>query len=181
MLRTDKPIYKVILVFNLLLITIAVVLSVITLSSDGATVTRILSAITKLAALLFAGFYIILGYRKNAAKYYKIYGFLYMLSAFLSIITCIINPPLAVVNIICYTLIIIGALALVFVKDLGKTKALTISGIIVLLQIVCAIFAYIEGDPTIVKINIFMLLDLACLFGIMTYAKYLDKAERGTK
>ena len=180
MLRTDKPIYKVILVFNLLLITIAVVLSVITLSGDGATVTRILSAITKLVALVFAGFYIILGYRKNAAKYYKIFGFLYMISIVFAIIACISNTP-AVVDIICYSLSVIGALVLIFVKDFGKAKALATCGVLVLLQIVSAIFSYIEGDPTIVKINVFMLLDLACLFGIMTYAKYLDKDERGTK
>ena len=180
MLRTDKPIYKVILVFNLLLIAIAVVLSVISISGSGATTTRLVSTIIKLASLLFAGFYIVSGYRKNAAKYYKVYGILYMFSIVLTLIACIKNTS-STLAIICNTLPVIGILALVFVKDFGKTKALITCAILVLLQIVCVILANAEGDPTIVKINIFMSMDLACLLGIMTYAKYLDKAERGTK
>ena len=180
MLRTDKPIYKVILVFNLLLIAIAVVLSVISLNSVGATATRILSTVTKLIALLFAGFYIVSGYVKDAAKYYKLYGFLYMLSILIGLIAKI-NNGASTTDVICNVLLFAGSFALVFVKDLGKTKSLAICAILVIIQIPFVISDIIDGDPTIVLINAFMCIDLACLFGIMTYAKYLDKAERGTK
>ena len=177
MLRTDKPIYKVILVFNLLLIVAAVVLSVIALTGEGVTTARILGAIIKLAALLFAGFYIISGYHKDAAKYYKVYGILYMITIIFGTITCLNNIP----SVICNILIVLGIAPLVYVKDLGKTKSLGICTVILLLQIVIAIFLWSNGIPTISKNNILMSLDLACLYGIMTYAKYLDKAERGTK
>ena len=180
MLRTDKPIYKVILVFNLLLIAAAVVLSIIGICGEGATATRIISAVIRLVALLFAGFYILSGYRKDAAKYYKLFGIMYMLVIVLGIITCLSNTP-TVPSVICYVLLIIGIFALAFVKDLGRTKSLVICAALVLLQIALAVLVYLEGDPTIVKINMFMGIDLACLYGIMTYAKYLDKTERGTK
>ena len=180
MLRTDKPIYKAILVFNLLLIVAAVVLSVIGMSGEGATITRILSAVIKMLGLLFAGFYIILGYRKDAAKYYKIFGLLYMLSIVAGIISCLSNT-FSITMIICEVLIIVDVFALIFVKDLGKTKSFVICAILVSLQIVLTALAYSESDPSIVKINTFIGIDFACLFGIMTYAKYLDKAERGTK
>ena len=177
MLRTDKPIYKVILVLNLLLIVAAAVLTFIGISGEGVTTTRIVGAIIKLAALLFAGFYIVSGYRKNAAKYYKVYGTLYMITVIFGTITCLNNVP----SVICNILIVLGTVALVYVKDLGKTKSLAICDALLLLQIVIAIFLWTNDIPTISKNNIFMSLDLTCLFGILTYAKYLDKAERGTK
>lgn len=180
MLRTDKPIYKVILVFNLLLIAAAVVLSIIGICGEGATATRIISAVLRLIALLFAGFYILSGYRKGSAKYYNLFGIIYMFSVVLEIISCLANTAFAM-DIICSALIFIDLLALTCIKNLGKSKSFVLCGILVLLQIVCAVLVYIESDPIIVKIEMFMGIDLACLFGIMTYAKYLDKAERGTK
>ena len=180
MLRTDKPIYKAILVFNLLLIAAAVALGIINLSGDGATLTRTLAIIARLLALLFAGFYIISGYVKDSAKYYKLFGIFYMFSMIIEMIACLTNTAFTM-DIISIVLDIVCIFALVFVKDLGKTKSFVICGILVILQIICTILVYLEGDPTIVKIDTFMGIDLACLFGIMTYAKYLDKDERGTK
>ena len=179
MLRTDKPIYKVILVFNLLLIVAAVVLTIIGICGEGGT-PRIISAIFRLAALLFAGFYILFGYSKDAAKYYKIFGIMYMLVIVLGMISGIFDTT-SVPIIICDVLIVIGILALTFAKDLGKKISFIICAVLVLLQIALTVLIYFEGDPTIVKINMFIGIDLACLYGIMTYAKYLDKAERGTK
>ena len=180
MLRTDKPIYKVILVFNLLLITAAVVLSIISICSEGATATRILSSAIRLLALLFAGFYIISGYSKNASAYYKIFGIIYALGKVIGIISSINHMP-TVPEIICDILIIIGILVLTFVKNLGKTASFIICAVLVLLQITLLIIAYVLGNPLIVKINMYICIDLACLFGIMTYAKYLDKVEREGK
>ena len=180
MLRTDKPIYKVILVFNLLLIAAAVVLSIIGINGEGATLTRMLATVVRLFALLFAGFYLLSGYSKNAAKYYKTFGIIYALTIVVGIITCITNTVF-VMDIICSVLLLIGILVLVSVKNLGKTKSFVICAFLVALQIACVVLVYLEGDPIIVKIDMFMGVDLACLYGIMTYAKYLDKAERGTK
>ena len=180
MLRTDKPIYKVILVFNLLLIAAAVVLSIIGICGEGATATRIITTVIRLVALLFAGFYILSGYRKDAAKYYKLFGFLYMLTMVSGIISGIFNTTSAL-NVICDVLIVIGILALAFAKDLGRTKSFVICAVLVVLQIVLVLLVYFAGDPAVVKIISFIGIDLACLYGIMTFAKYLDKAERGTK
>ena len=179
MLRTDKPIYKAILVFNLLLIAAAVVLSVIGLNGDGTTITRIISVILRLLTLIFAGYYILSGYIKDAAKYLKLFGILYMSSMAVQMISCLTNTAFTM-DIIINVLIILCIFALAFAKDLGKTKSFAICAILVILHIVWTVVVYSEGDPTIVKINMFMGIDLACLYGIMTYAKYLDKAERGT-
>ena len=180
MLRTDKPIYKVILVFNLLLIAAAVALSVIGICGEVATAIRIISTVIRLLALLYAGFYILSGYRKDAAKYFKIFGILYLFSTVLGLISCISNTP-TVLSVIFYVLSIIAILALAFAKDLGKAKSFVLCGILVALQIALSVSVYLQADPAIVKINMFISMDLACLFGIMTYAKYLDKTERGTK
>ena len=180
MLRTDKPIYKVVLLFNLLLILAAVVLSIISMCGEGATATRFISAIVRLFALLFAGFYITLGYRKDAAMYYKIFGIIYIVNSVIELIACLLNT-FTVIDIIFIVLSIAGIAVLTFVKDLGKKRSFIICAILVILQIVCTVLVFLEGDPFVVIINSFMGIDLACLLGIMTFAKYLDKAERGTK
>ncbi len=180
MLRTDKPIYKVILVFNLILIIAAIVLGIIAISSEIASITRILSSVIRLGALLFAGFYILSGYRKNAAKYYKIYGVIFMLTEVMGVMTYFNHAP-TVPEVICDVLISVAIFTLVFIKDLGKTKSLIICAFLVIFQIALAILAYSESEPFIVKLNMLMGVDLTCLYGIMTYAKYLDKTERGTK
>ena len=87
MLRTDKTIYKVILVLNLLFIVAGVAICAIGMASPDANLTRILFRVSAIACLVFAGFYIVSGYRKNAAKYYKVYGAIYAVEHLIGILS----------------------------------------------------------------------------------------------
>ena len=87
MLRTDKPIYKAILVLNLLFIIAGIILCANDIVSINASVSRIISRVVAIACLAFAGFYIISGYTKDAAKYYKMFGALFSIKYLTSILS----------------------------------------------------------------------------------------------
>ena len=181
MLRTDKPIYKVILILNLLFIVAGIVLSVIGIAGPAANAFKIISRIVAIACLVFAGFYILGGYTKNAAKYYKVYGVLLAIKYFAGILSGSTKSrtPFGTAVI---TLSLVIVLVLLLSENLGKTKSLVLCGLLVILRAVILLPPIIKG---IISINFIITnlvnIDLACLYGIMTYAKYLDKAERGTK
>ena len=180
MLRTDKPIYKVILVFNLLLILLGIVLTLKVFVGADEIMTRIISSIATIACLVFAAFYIISGYTKNAAKYYKVFGTLLVVKYLAGILSgsSKSGTPFGIM-VLAFSLVI--ALVLLLSENLGKTKSLVLCGLLVIISAV-DVGVYIRFPiSTYSLIAKLVKIDLACLFGIMTYAKYLDKAERGTK
>ena len=181
MLRTDKPIYKAILVLNLLFVVAGIVLSVIEIISGNSDVTRMLTLVASIACLAFATFYIISGYTKDAAKYYKVYGTLLAVKFLLSILSSsITSAPTFGIMVIAISLVIV--LVLILSENLGKEKSFILCGLHVILGVALLVFALSKGNVSIIYIiSDIVNIDLACLFGIMTYAKYLDKAERGTK
>ena len=180
MLRTDKPIYKVILILNLLFIAAGVVFSIIGIANPDANATRIISSIMAIACLVFAGFYILNGYTKDAAKYYKVFGALLAVKYLTGILSGTTNrsTPFGIM-VISLSLVIV--LVLLLSENLGKTKSLVLCGLLVIIGVV-DIVVHIKMDmSTYALIAKLVKIDLACLYGIMTYAKYLDKTERGTK
>lgn len=178
MLRTDKPIYKVILILNLLFIAAGVVFSVIGIANADMNATRIISHITAIASLVFAAFYILSGYRKNAAKYYKVYGALLAIVFLISILSASVNSRGSIGTMVA-SLSLVLVLVLLLSENLGKAKSLILCGLLVIINVVLlAIGQNATATTVIAKL---VKIDLVCLYGIMTYAKYLDKAERGTK
>ncbi len=182
MLRTDKPIYKVILILNLLFIVAGIVACVIGIASPYADAYRIISRAVSIAVLAFGGFYILSGYTKDAAKYYKLFGALYAVKLILKLLSGIVHAgtPLG---------IMLGVFSLVFVlvlllsENLGKQKSLILCGLLVIVGVVVFVISALDAkyQTASAVIEGIVNIDLACLYGIMTYAKYLDKAERGTK
>ncbi|MBQ0026352.1 MAG: hypothetical protein KBS79_03165 [Lachnospiraceae bacterium] len=178
MLRTDKPIYKVILILNLLFIAAGIVFSVSGIANAEMNTTRIISHIMAIACLAFAGFYIISGYRKNAAKYYKVYGALLAVIFLISILSSSVNLR-GPIGIMAASLSLVIVLVLLLSENLGKTKSFVLCGLLVIINIID--FILLQDMSANVVITKSIKTDLTCLYGIMTYAKYLDKAERGTK
>ena len=179
MLRTDKPIYKVILVLNLLLIVVGVAVSIkdINITNTIGTIYTVLDVL----ALLFALFYIIYGYRKNAAGYYKAFGYLYLLSR-VSEVAKIYDKNRPALFYILFGIVFVLLLVLVFGKDLGKKKSFILCGVIVLVELIDFFCTFNATGRFNLGAEVKLVdLDLACLYGILTYAKYLDKTERGTK
>ena len=101
-------------------------------------------------------------------------------------------PPTALPNVITNngmpfgtvirTLCLVIILVLLLSENLGKTKSLILCGLFVALRVTLLIYSITIGiNPKVFIIGNIVNIDLACLFGIMTYAKYLDKTERGAK
>ena len=181
MLRTDKPIYKAILILNLLFIVAGVVFSVIGIARADANVSRIICLILSVICLVFAAFYIISGYTKDAAKYYKVFGALLAIKYLVEILSGSINSAIPF-GVMVRALSLVIVLVLLLSANLGKAKSFVLCGIFVILRVALLLYAVIRGDMlTILLIGNIVNIDLACLYGIMTYAKYLDKTERGTK
>ena len=181
MLRTDKPIYKVILVLNLLFIVAGVAICAIGMASPDANLTRILFRVSAIACLVFAGFYIINGYTKDAAKYYKVYGALYAVKHLMGILSGSAKSG-TTFGIMVLALSLVITLVLLLSENLGKTKSFVLCGLLVILGVVLLVHSLSQGNiPTILIMSNIVNVDLAYLYGIMTYAKYLDKAERGTE
>ena len=187
MLRTDKPIYKVILILNLLFIAAGLVFCVMDICLSADKIYRVAASVLKIVALGFATYYIFEGYEKDAAKYYKSFGICFILAQIASLIGTILDDVRlsdAKMFTIIPALVLICLLILVFAKNLRKAGSLVLCGILVVLNVItiCSLEIW-SAEATFIVLygTIFSRLLLACLYGIMTYAKYLDKAERGTK
>ena len=186
MLRTDKPIYKVILVLNLLLIVVGATVSLMDI--NGTNTLGLVYTVLDVLALLFALFYILYGYTKNAAGYYKTFGYLYLASRLICAFKTFSGPinitanNSKLFNSVSICIIIALLLVLVFAKNLGKKKSLILCGVIVAFEAILFIIIYNEIGAFNLGAKLKLAdLDLACLYGILTYAKYLDKTERGAK
>lgn len=138
-------------------------------------------AICDLIALALTFFYIINGYGKEYAKYYKMAMLFNALNAL--IVTAVAaNEKTKYISIImcavCFGLILILALG----KDLGKTKSLGLCITVVIIRAVGLISQYFEVktfDPITILVVSQLVLSLMVLAS--TIAKYDDKQVRGTK
>ena len=180
MLRTDKPIYKVILVLNIALIgacLYALIHGMIT-TPLSSTISYI-SLILKIVSLVFALVYMLYGYRKNVNLYYK--GLLATITLLQFInVACLVylgkGSIATVISAVMFGLLLVLTIG----NDLGKTKSLVLTSLLFILQAYIAYRSYFVGRSA-ESITSLTSLEIICLAGIMTYAKYLDKAERGTK
>ena len=188
MLKTDKTIYKVIIIFNLLCLVAGLLAGVYILISPAQNWVLKISGLISMAAMIAAGYYLVAGYSKAGAKYYKVYTAVFLIS-----------QAVAFVNAVCSTgevmLGLLEALTLAFIltlllsKDLGKKTSYWLCGLAVfctVLEMVLVLalpgIAEVLAEakalaPVVCRLAISVL--LSCLLGIMTAAKYLDKAERG--
>ena len=181
MIRTDKPAYKAILILNLLLITAGLVLCVLGIFSPDANLFNKITRVMAMVVLVLGDFYILRGYSKDSAAFYKLFGAvyaLYIITAVVSISTNATKP--LIVTFENFSLVIV--LVLLLSENLGKIKSFILCALLVLFNIAILVTNLITGKYIGIVLTI-MLVDivLACLYGIMTYAKYLDKTERGTK
>ena len=164
--------------FNAALIVIAIIMKLITLK-DVSTLVKV-DSIVCIIALVFGLFYSLNGYKKDAAKYYKSFMYLFFVSSVLSLLVPSIAPLsgktnyfIASINVIILVLVFL----LAFIKDLGVNKSTNISMLILILNIVKLFYN--------VQITVFLLgfsnLVLACILCVFVSAKYADKEARGAK
>ena len=146
------------------------------------------STIAAVVALVFALLYALKGYRKTAAKDYKIYLAVIFFSTIVNFITDIwltLENPIyngSYVSTVCLFIDCVVLFLLLVSKNFGKTKSLIVVWIFTIerlfivgrvLTIYSAVPSYIIGSICREVIAIITLL--------FVYEKYIDKAERGAK
>lgn len=130
-------------------------------------------------ALALSLMYLVLGYQKGVAKYYKAALFVACANALVATaVSC--NEATRYISVIscaiCFGLLLFLALG----KDNGKKVSLICCFIVIALRTMGLLFnnnGFI--DPSTVLI--FSQLVLALMVTVITVAKYIDKEERGTK
>ena len=176
-MKLDKPIYKVIMALMLVCLAGGIILCVVGVGKDVGNLGGQICNLFNIIALVFAGFYLLAGYRKDAAKCYQVFGALFALSQLLSIAAVSKNGD--------YWTTLLSALALTMIlvlflsKDLGRTKSLTFCGIMLVCFIVLFILLAVQGGGSGAYCRLSVQVILSLLYGVMTVAKYLDKVERG--
>ena len=165
--------------FNAALIVIAIIMKLVTFFNVPTLVK--IDSVLCVAALVFGLFYSLNGYKKDAAKYYKGFMYLYFASNIISLLVPLLAPMFEKVNYFIVSInaiILILAFILTFIKDLGVNKSTILSMLILLLNVI-KLF-YNVANKTTIQAG-FSNLILACILCVFVSAKYADKASRGAK
>lgn len=187
-----KPLFYFLSAVNLLLIVLCLAGCVYIISA-GCGVYFTIAAASEFFALVFSVLYYYRGYRKDAAKYYRLfmlfYAFTYLAEIAASVIsyeTIGVSSPVS--TTIVFSMILYGnTLILAVGKDLGKTASYCLCGVNVFFYLLPVIGCLLPGvitfaDNTLKASSIILYctwLVLALNALIMTVAKYKDKASRG--
>ena len=163
--------------FNTALIAIAIILRIINFPSDQV-LTKI-DSIVCIAALIFGLVYSFNGYKKDAAKYYKIFMYLYLLSSLVAVSTYFEGTKLII--FISNIIVSICLFVLAFAKDIGKEKSNFCALLTLALSLAKLLFA-LQGPTNMAGISAeFASVALACVLCVFVSAKYKDKEARGSK
>ena len=183
MLETKKPVMKVLFVISLIFLAVAFVLSVIRLFKpveNAAVLTYIKLAFNILAVL--AGFvYVLGGYKKNDAVYYKLFMLLVCLEAIFDLVATQADYTSPVSGIL-RTVICVDLVILTFAKDLGKQTSIGLAAAVLGISLFNTVrMLVIYGTTFGIITGVVIGLALALLVLLLVIGKYMDKAERGTK
>ena len=163
--------------FNALLIVIGIVLKALSFLNNPIYIQ--IDAVVCIIAMVFGLFYSLNGYKKDAAKYYKAFMYLYLFSSLFSFIASISGDKTNIIIVITNVVILLSAAALAFAKDLGESKSNTLSLVILALNIV-KMFVVISTTGVSLAVTLhFSNLVLACILCVFVSAKYADKQSRG--
>lgn len=194
MSKDNNTAMKVISVINALLVLICAAGCVYVCTSGSGTY-FIVSAVVEFLALVFSVLYYVFGFRKDAAKFYKLFMLFYASTYLVELLAAIIGKSeLSVLTdastTIIFSMILYGnTLLLAVSKDLGKKASLglCIAGVVcyALPLAGCAVPGFMPFDTPVLWLSCLILFAshfvLALNALIMTLAKYKDKEMRGTK
>lgn len=187
MLKTKNPLYKIVLILILLFIAVGMVGGLNAIAAKQSDIYMRICGICTLPALASAEYYILKGYTKDVSKYYKIFVWLFSLSQLSMLVSASIGSGSVVKIIIAaaaFALLIVAAA----VKNLGRGRSLAICTAVFALSAVNMILPLVKDPGLFSSGNSSAMISfilaalgalLACLFCILTYAKYVDKASRG--
>jgi len=132
--------------------------------------------------ILMVEFYTIFGYKKDARLFFKLALIDMMIMDFFSIAVATIYELPSVMHIlVMFSSIMFAGLAmLVFTADIGRRKSMVITIVVFLAALVRAVYVAIQGY-FLWALPVYVRALLAIIMYIMVYAKYKDKAQRGSK
>ena len=186
MLKTDNWLFKLILIFNILCILVCDIASVKDIIDPASTPFMQVGGACSIVALLAALYYILMGYSKNASAYYKLYGALYALSALVSIFNVSHNNQATVYTTVLSALVFAFVLVMTLSRDLGKRNSFIICGLTFACAAIQVVLGFVDIPATneekpLIIIRLVAGVVMASMLGVMTFAKYVDKAQRHTK
>ena len=171
---------RIYIMAGLVLILIAAVWMIIK-AAKTTDIYILLSVLEGLIACAVATAYALLGYKKDAAEFYKIFMILYAVTALLSALPCFLSGQGDIVDKVAAVLTFIGALILAFAKDLGEQKTLIIADILALLYAIVFIYKIFTAKDFFMEAQAsFTGLVLSILAIIFIKGKYIDKHSRGS-
>ncbi len=184
MLRTENKLYKAILIICLVAIVAGVVLGIWGFTNAEASLLLKFSGVFTCLALLFAWYYIQLGYRKNAASYLKIYEALVAVGR-LRAVGSVLGAKGSTAGVIVTAVTAALTLFLMLCKDLGKAISFALVFVIIIctvVELICGIAADVSSAlaPAVISRCVSSVI-MAILLFVMIFAKYLDKKERGAE
>lgn len=179
-----KVIHLAFMVLGLCLYVYALTKAKNVLPTTSAFVIGVLPTVIAILALISGFIYLVHGYRKNAAAYYK--GFVWIL-LIKEIMTTVAGNIMGtsllmyvrVIDLVLLTILTVG-------KDLGKTKSFALVGFILVGKLIVFINYLITLQSlglgvTVRAIDLIGQIILTITTGLMVCGKYLDKEARGAK
>lgn len=179
-------------IIHFILIAAGIVLYVITLISfaEGASALNKASTVLNILALASGVVYLIMGYKKSASLFYKMFTWFFMISQIMECTSIFsMGIDISAFNVFITVFTLVAAIMLGGAKDYGKVKTNIVSIAIVVLRLYAAIMIFRDMnlfDGTGIAIEALILdrigqLIIAVVAAITVCGKYLDKTARGAK
>ena len=170
----------------------ALICNIIILTTAGLKPFFKLAAVINLFACGCALYYMVNGFKKASARWYRCYILLFAWVVLTASVSAAANAAGALASVISclQTLVFACLFVLLFGRDLGVRLSMTICKAVIVIEGILFIYTFFRfpttlrgGDPinNVVVIRTGSLLLYAIILAVMTHAKYLDKASRGTK
>ena len=163
--------------FNAFLTVIAIVLRIFQIVSAPIYVK--IEAVICIIALVFGLFYSLNGYKKDAAKYYKAFIYLYLISSLFALIGPILGER-NILMIISRALVFIAVFVLAFIKDIGENKSSKLALAIFVINVATLCYGVTSKAIPFIVMHLGNVA-LSCILCVFISAKYTDKASRGAK
>ena len=163
--------------FNSVLIVAAIILRAINFANSP-TLMMVDNAVCILA-LVFGLLYSLNGYKKDAAKYYKAFIYLYLISSLFALIGPILGER-NILMIISRALVFIAVFVLAFIKDLGENKSSKLALAIFVINVATLCYGVTSKAIPFIIMHLGNVA-LSCILCVFVSAKYADKKSRGAK
>ena len=146
---------------------------------DGVLVIRLISSVVRIAGMVIGIIYLVSGYKKSSAKYYKLFFCLMTIALFFRQMVFVTNK-VNTAMMIGGAVTIILSIVLTLGKDLGRNVSFAILALMIIIEVLLK-FPISISDISIGQLggelSMFMLFGTA---GFMIAAKYIDKSLRGS-